>query len=671
MLDKPLAIAAVTAGALWADAASAQHQEQAPDIVVTAPIEGSRIESLQGATVLRRDDIIENLSNGLGDTLDSAPGVATTFFGAGASRPIIRGLGEDRVRVLQNGIGAIDASTASPDHAVTSDGLDAERIEILRGAAALAYGGNAVGGVVNVIDQSIPRRAIDGAHVDALAAYSSADQGHHGAANVGFGAGALAVELGAIARETDPYETPVGEALNQFTSLLSYSAGASVVGDWGFAGLAGKRVEDEYGLLPEDASEPGGRIVLEQTRFESRGDVELSAGPLDRLDYGVQHSDYEHTEFEGDGAAGTIFTSEGFEARLEAHHGGERLSGAFGLQYSDVDLAAVGEEAFISATNTRDAGVFLIQRWDVGPSWGLEGGVRLERRELENAGFGTLEFDNLSGSLGLYVRPSEDWFFGATFARVERAPTAIELFSEGPHLATANFERGDPTLQQETASSFELSARRQRGGFSFEANLFGIDFEDYIALVNTDLVWYSDPGAIPDEDIVASDDPILGLLSPDAETLPVFQFVQRDAAFIGGEIAVSQRLGAIGAFDITADAALDIVRAGFDGGGRPPRIPPRTLTLGIGAESERWNARVEFVDTDSQRRVAEFETATDGFSILNASLAFRPGGVGGPWSIRLDGRNLTDAEGRVHTSFLKDELLLPGRNVRLTVAASF
>jgi iron complex outermembrane receptor protein len=648
-------------------AAFAQEEESDSDIVVTAPLEGSRIESLQGAEVLGLEEIIEQLNGGLGDTLDATPGITTTFFGAGASRPIIRGLGEDRVRVLQNGIGAIDASTASPDHAVTSDGLDAERIEVLRGAAALAYGGNAVGGVVNVIDQSIPTRAAEGASFDGLFAYSSVDDGVQGAADVGFGAGPLAFSVSLAARETDPYETPLGEALNQYTSLRTYGAGGAFVGDWGFTGLAIKRSENEYGLLPEDSSEPGGHIELEQTRIESRGDFRVDWGAFHRLDYGIQHSDYEHTEFEGDGEPGTVFTSEGWEARVEGHHRGERLRGAIGVQVSDVDFAAEGDEAFITATNTRDTGVFIIERWDAG-AWGLEGGARFERRELDNELFGARDFENVSASFGAFVRPAEGWFIGATLARTERAPTAIELFSDGPHLATANYEVGDPNLGQETALSFEVSTRYQNDRLTFEGNLFAIDFSDYIALVQRgDVFWLDEAtdtsGFAPDES-----DP--GILAG-AEILPVFNFVQQDATFVGGELSVRALLFEEGGFAVSGDAALDWVNASFEGGSHPPRIPPRTLTLGLEAESERWTARIEGVDVGEQDRLAVFETPTDGHTFLNASLAFRPEGRAGAWTIRLDGRNLTDEVGRAHSSFLKDDLPLPGRNVRLSLLASF
>jgi iron complex outermembrane receptor protein len=648
------------------------------EIVVTGPLEGSRIESLQGADILQRDDIVENLNGGLGDTLDAQPGVSTTFFGAGASRPIIRGLGEDRVLVLENGLGAIDASTASPDHAVTADGLDAERIEILRGSAALAYGGNAIGGVVNVIDQSIPTRAVDGYAFEGLAGYSTVNDGRQGSANFGADAGPLAFRLTAAARETDDYKIPgfanvdgtgaEGTAPNSWTSFRAYTGGASLVRDWGFTGVAVKRIEDEYGLPPEAPSEPGGHIELEQTRYEARGDFRVDLGPFDRIDFGAQQADYAHTEFEGSGEAGTRFESSGWEGRVEAHHHSDRLRGAIGLQYTDVDFAAFGDEAFITPTNTRDIGVFVIERWDTG-KWGFEGGARLERRELDNETAGSLEFDNVSASAGAFMRPAEGWFVGATVARTERAPSQIELFANGPHLATANFEIGDPTLGQETAFSAELSARYNKGPLSFELNVFNIEFGDYIALIERGDVWWLDEatetsGFAPDES-----DPSI----PDgAEILPVFIFTQQDARFTGGEISARLELFEAAGVTFAGDVAYDLVRAEFDGGGHPPRIPPNTLTVGFSGESAHWAGRVEVVDTAEQDRLAVFETPTDGFTFLNAGIAFRPyGAENDRLVLRLDGRNLTDEEGRVHASFLKDELPLPGRNVRFVLTTAF
>lgn len=666
--------------------AYAQAQTQ-DEVIVTAPLEGSRLESLQGAHVLRRDDIIAHLGSGLGETLAATPGVASSFFGAGASRPIIRGLGDDRVRVLENGIGAIDASAASPDHAVTADGLDAHRIEVLRGAAALAYGGNAVGGVVNVIDGSIPMQAQEAPAFDALAAFSSVDDGRQGALGASFGAGSFAFRLSAAARETDDYDIPgfarsaalrtedpldpgetevSGFAPNSWSELRSYGAGGAYVGDWGFAGLAVKRYETEYGLPPHPGETEGGRIDLEQTRIETRGDIRVDWGMIRRLDWGAQHSDYEHTEFEESGEAGTIFTSEGYEARFEAHNAAfdEKLSGAFGLQLSEVDFAAVGEESFIQPTNTQDRGLFIVQRYDAG-RFGLEGGARIETREHDHAVFGTRDFDAVSGSLGAFLRPSEGWFLGATLGRTERAPTAIELFAEGPHHATESFEIGDPSLDIETALSAELSLRFENEAFSFEANLYRADFDDYIALVPNGQAWGEDSGFFD------PDAPPPGVPALDEEVMPVFTFLQSDAQFTGGEIAASARLATIGAWTLRGDAGIDWVRASFDAGGALPRIPPRTIRLGLEAETTAWTLRVEGVDYADQDRVTAFESETEGAAVLNARAVWRPFAGARDIAIMLDGRNLTDEEVRVHSSFLKDVLPRPGRNVRLAVTAAF
>lgn len=653
----------------------------ADEIVVTAPLEGSKIESLQGADVLRRDEVVEQLSGGLGETVAALPGVASSFFGAGASRPVIRGLGDDRVRLLQNGIGAIDASSASPDHAVTADGLDAERIEVLRGAAALAYGGNAVGGVINVLDQSIATRMPEGGFdVHALAGYTSGDEGTQFNLGGAFAAGALVFSADVGQRETENYEIPgfarsaariaaeplapgdvepSGEAPNSFTSYNTYAGGASLLQDWGFAGVAVKRTETEYGLPPEEAAATlGGRIDLEQTRVETRGDIKFALGAFDRFDWAAQWSDYEHREIEDTGDVATVFTNEGYELRLEAHHNGlgDKLDGALGVQASDAEFAGVGDEAFISASTTQDLGAFAVERLDFG-SWGLEGGLRLERRDLQNAA-GDRDFSTSSVSGGAFFRPAENWFFGATLARTERAPTAVELYAEGPHLATASYEQGNITLDKETALSLEGSLRYATERVRFELNVYRVEYEDFIALIDSGLVFVESTGTFEDPALVA----------PGEVTLPLFQYAARDAEFTGGEVSIGADLFDIGPATISADAAFDIVRAEFDAGGDVPRIPPRTMTFGVEAAKGLHKARLEVVDVDEQDRLAAFETPTDGYTLFNARLSL---GLSDNVRVILDGRNLTDEEAREHISYLKDVLPRPGRSVRVALTAEF
>jgi iron complex outermembrane receptor protein len=654
------------------------------EIVVTAPLEGQKGASLSAVEVLSREQVVEALNSGLGETLDALPGVSSSYFGAGASRPIIRGLGEDRVRILQNGIGSIDAASASPDHAPTSEGLDAQRIEVLRGTAALAYGGNAVGGVINVLDGSIPTRAPEnGLAANGLAGYTSVDEGWQAEAGATIGSGPFAFHLSAAGREADAFDIPgfarstalraaeplppgdveaVDTAPNSFVNVYSYGAGGSFVGDWGFVGLAVKQHETDYGLPPEEAGAVAGPTIdLEQTRIESRGDFNGRFGPFDRLDYGVQWSDYTHQEIEDTGEVATTFTNEGFEARVEAHHAGfsDKLDGAIGFQVTDTDFNAVGEEAFLTATTTSEYGAFIIERWDTG-DWGVEGGLRAERRDLENAVAGDVDFTSVSASAGAFLRSAEGWFLGATLSRTERAPTQFELFADGPHVATGNYERGDSALDKETALTVEGTARYTSDRWRLEASLYRATFQDYIALLDTGLVFDETNEVIVDPSLLAPGDP----------SLPVFDYAARDAVFAGGEVFVGGTLAETGGWKFTGDAAVDYVRAEFDAGGDVPRIPARTLTLGLGAQVGAFALRAEAIDVDKQDNVAAFETPTDGYTLYNARLTSRPPGADNV-RIILDGRNLTDEEAREHASFLKDKLPRPGRNVRLVVSAGF
>ncbi|MBX9746429.1 MAG: TonB-dependent receptor, partial [Hyphomonadaceae bacterium] len=335
-----------------------------------------------------------------------------------------------------------------------------------------------------------------------------------------------------------------------------------------------------------------------------------------------------------------------------------------GLQLSDVDFGAVGEEAFITDTNTRDTGVFVVERLDFG-AWGLEGGARFEQREHDNVIAGAREFESWSGSAGVFFRPAESWFLGVTVAHTERAPTAVELFSDGLHLATESYEVGNADLSTETALSLEGSIRYDRGPISAELNLYRIAFEDYIALVDTGVIFFVDE--VGDTEGFSPPDAI----PVDAEEFGVFAFNQQDATFEGGELVLRARLFETNGVRVSTDLGYDWVRASFDDGGHPPRIPPASLTLGLDAESEHWSGRVEMVDVAEQDRLAAFETATDGYTFINASLAFRPQGEDGMWQVRLDGRNLGDELGRVHSSFLKNDLALPGRNFRVTLLANF
>lgn len=677
-----LAAVALPGAALAQEAAQepASHQT----VVVTAPLEGRRGELLQAADALTRTDILDRIEVSIGATLAGLPGVADSWYGPGAGRPVIRGLGDERVRVLQNGIGAIDASSASPDHAVTSEALGASRIEVLKGASALAYGGNAVGGVVNVIDRLIltPGLAPDNGFAgEAAGLASSVDDGWGASAGVSVRTGPLALRLQGEARETGDFDVPGflrsdaarrddplpaaqeirGTAPNSFTRWRSGGIGASLIGEDRYLGVAVRTLDTRYGLPPHPGETAGGRIVLEQDRIEARGRTALDLGPFTRLEFAGQVADYVHVELEEDGEVGVRFDSDGYELRVELANGapGARIAGATGVQVAEVDLAAEGEEAFLTASRTRDSAIFTVQRFDAG-GWGLEGGARLEQRDVRNTA-GARDRTAFSLSAGAFLRTGGGWFLSASAARTERPPSAVELFADGPHAATGSYERGDRTLDVETATSLDLSARYASSVVRFEASLYRARFDDFVALVDSGLVWLED------------DDMIVPAARPPAgeEALPVLDFTARDATFTGGEVLFGATLGQWSGWELRGDAAASFVRASFARGGGPvPRIPADTVTIGLEAERGDWFGRMELEGLAGQDRIAAGETTTDGATVVNARLRWRPEGLRGA-AIQLDGRNLTDEEVREHASFLKDVLPKPGRSVRLVVSADF
>ncbi|MEM8839940.1 MAG: TonB-dependent receptor plug domain-containing protein, partial [Pseudomonadota bacterium] len=383
---------AAAAAPLLIGAANAQSSDdderRESTIIITAPGPDRSADELVGnATALDREEILETLSGTLGDTLDRQPGVSTTFFGPGASRPVLRGLGAERVQVLTNGIGVIDVSAASPDHQVTADGIDAEKIEILRGPAALGYGGQAIGGVVNVIDgliaEDLPEEEMSG---EVFGAYNSVNEGTELAARGQFTAGQFVFTLSGSMRDFDEYDIPGfaesaglraleeaeeegeeheeeeevrGTVENSFVETQTLSAGVSWVGDDAFFGVAVRQQTAEYGLPghghEEHGDEEGGEgeaveeeeeenpfIDLEQTRVDLRGGVSVNNGFLTDVIGTLAIVDYEHTEFEAPGEAGTVFENNGVEGRVEFDHVFAGFEGAFGVQYSDREFSAVG-----------------------------------------------------------------------------------------------------------------------------------------------------------------------------------------------------------------------------------------------------------------------------------------------------------------------------------------
>ncbi len=667
----------------------AVHREEV--LVTAGPDARGQSEVAQPTSVLSGDELDLRLAATLGETLAQQPGVSSTQFGAGASRPVIRGLGGDRIRVLEDGIGSGDASTTSPDHAVSLDPISAERIEVLRGPATLLYGSSAVGGVVNVIDERIPSylpQAPVGGTVELRGGSAAEERSGNAALSGALGRFAWHAEY--LNRETDDYDIPgfaesralraeeeaeggegegeeeeeaFGVLPNSATESEGGSLGVSYIGENGFLGVSTNRLDSFYGIPGghghaegeggeegEEGEEAPVRIDLAQRRYDLRGGLTRPFWVFRGANLRVGTSDYEHVELEGD-EVGTRFRNEGFEGRLELlQRQAGALSGSLGLQVLSRDFEAIGAEAFVPPSETDAWALFVYEQLVRGP-WTVQAGGRYESQDVSArvvdgaGGSDERSFSAFSGSLGLIWQPNEDWSLGLSLARSAKLPNAEELFSNGPHLATDAFEIGDPGLSEEISLGADLSLRKRTGRFTGEVNLFANRFDDFIFEQAT--------GEVMDG-------------------LDVFRYVQRDAEFRGAELAGVFQLyhGEPHHFDLELGA--DFVRAELRDTGEPlPRIPPRRYRLGVHYQGEQWQGRIEGLRVEEQDRVARFERPTEGHTLLNASVGYRLFVGDMVYDLLLRGTNLTDEEARNHVSFLKDRVPLPGRDVSLAVKLTF
>lgn len=666
-------------------------------VIVTAPgIARSADELIGNATALERDEIIDALASSLGDTLDAQPGVATSFFGQGASRPILRGLGAERVLVLTNGIGVIDVSAASPDHQVSADGIDAEKIEILRGPSALAYGGQAIGGVVNVIDgliaETAPEKPFE-AH--AFTAYNSVNDGTEVGGHVQFARGPLALNLSASARDLEAYDIPgfaesarlraseaaeAGEAgseedgeeetrgtvENSFAQTNTFAGGLGWVGETGFLGIAVRQQNAQYGLPGGHGHEEEGAeaeeeeespfIHLKQTRIDIRGGKDLDVGILTGVSGSLALIDYKHTEFEAPGEPGTVYKTDGVEARVELDHSAFNYDGAVGMQYTDKELNAFGDEAFITPTASETLGLFIYEARDWDSGAGIEGGLRYDSVTQDNVIAGERDFELLSGSFGAHKHWDSGFFVGGQISLTERAPNESELFADGLHLATNQFEVGDSSLSKESGLNLEATLRWQNETASIGASIFHTDFNDFI---------YLTPGVVIQN----------GIPLTEIEDLPVFQFKQQDATFSGGEI-YGDILFAEDVFgaDWTLKGSIDYVDAELSDGNDVPLIPPLTLNAGITAGWQVWNAGANITFAAPQNKSGTGQMESAAFQQLNLRVERDLSGILNAQEgtkFFLEARNVTDEEIRYATSVLRDVAPAPGRNIRVGLKVAF
>ena len=643
------------------------------EIIVTTTAPRPQAELFRAADAIEGADLRGQAEASLGETLGKRPGVNSSYFGPGASRPIIRGLSGDRVRMLERGISSGDASATSPDHSVSTDATSSDRIEILRGPATLLYGSSAIGGVVNVLDQRIPTERHP--HLAAgrvLLRGSSVSDEANAAGEINLGTGPVAIHVAGMYRNTNDYRIP-GEAFD--ASLLpdlpgaapaatggegasgrlpnsdieSWRAavGGSYIASNGYVGGSWLGYDTNYGIPGGDADgESGARIDLQQRRVDAEGAWRFGGTLVKGLKARFGITDYRHFEVEPDGEIGTTFTNDQWEGRAELQHQlDDAFQGTLGVQLGHRDFSALGEEAFISPTETTGWGVFLVEELSVGPIR-FGAGARFDHRQILNKTDRTDRSDDaISASLGVNWLPVENIGLGLTGSRSVKYPSAEELFSYGPHLATRSFEIGDPTLANEVGYSVEAAAWLTDGLITGSLAFFHNWFDDFI--------FQSFTGEIE-------------------EGFPVLLHTQSNASFVGLEGSAQFEVLHIDTHHLLLDLQGDYVRAGFRDGDEPlPLIPPLRLGAAAHYRGSALDARIALRWVDDQNRTFELEAPTPGYAMLDVGVGLRLFSGSLTHRIELRGTNVTDEMARVHSSLVKAWAPLPGRDIRLVYELEF
>ena len=661
------------------------HEDAMPIIHVTAlAVDEDANKIVAPYSILDDKQITQRGSSTLGELLNGLPGVHSDTFGGGASRPVVRGQTSPRVKVLSDGASLLDASDISPDHAVTADPLLAQKVEVLRGPATLLYGGGAIGGVVNVLDNKIPE-VLPEQPVEGFVALRGNTVANERAGAVSATArlgDSFALHVEGSSRDADDYEVRNWEedqVHGTFSESNNASIGASWIGDSGFLGLAYSYRDDEYGLPGhaheyegchphgaslhcgshdeeeeddhdhehEDEHEEVPVIELESKRFDLRGEMQDPFAGVHKIRIRASHTDYEHHEIEEEEIS-TTFRNEGYEGRIEIDHAPVLgWHGVVGAQFSNTEFSALGEEAFIPDTESETLGIFAVEHYELNEQWHLEVGARYEQQEHTpvNDPRNRPAFDDSATSFSAAII----WEFipettlALSFANAERLPQAQELYARGVHLATNTYECGlvphplmcgglenNAAISKEVSNNIELSLRKHSGDLTYSINAFRNDVDDYIYARTLDQY----------------------------EDFRLIKYTQQDAEFTGVEGEVTYQ------FDGTVAATLfgDYVQAEFVDGGNLPRIPASRVGGRLNMEADGIGAELEYYHVNNQDDIADYEAETPGYNMLNATVSISLFGEE-RYLVFVRGSNLLNEEVWNHSSFLAAVVPQPGRSV--------
>ena len=683
---------------------------------------------------LTGDELRLKISNTLGETLANQPGVHNASFGPGVGLPVLRGMSGVRVRVLEDGIGTWDASSVSPDHAITIEPVLAERIRVLQGPSTIQYGTPAVGGLVAVDTQRIPK-TLTGRPVSGSTELRQELVNDHEqttvAGKLNGELGNLAVHLDGFYREHDDVSIPgcaidtekvneqfgfdaaesntCGYVANSDADAHGFAAGSSYIGDGWHVGGSVRRFDYEYGIPPgshtghshqnDSSGEDFVRLDPEQWRYDFSAGIDFNIDYLNSLDFLIARTDYEHSESEG-GFVSTEFSNEVIEGKLQLDHSLTANSdGTVGAHYIDRDFEASGEEDLISSgseifvpkSDIDSYGLFILEQLQLA-SWTLQAGGRFDHTRLEQLEptaplpldgrrliYSPIRYDTYSANISTEYELNEAHIFGLALGRHQRAPDIVELLALGPHLATRSYDvgllirDGDPLPDAELFYSAEFSWGWQHRLGKTDLRLFYSDVEDFIYQANTGLFY--------DQAELSWRNNCVRL----NECLPIYEYSQSDATFTGFELLWSLPAWEFGGVSWQWDLFADYVDgelddpAHFAGGTNTleadsdaiPRLPPWRIGSRMEWSRQLWLAGIDAVYVAEQDDPGAYETETDSYYRLDADLSYSLPARAGDILIFLRAKNITDEEIRNATSFMRNFAPEPGQSLELGFRMDF
>jgi iron complex outermembrane recepter protein len=649
----------VSGGAVAPIDALMDAQAHYSEVISVSPDARDPFVSYQPTSVLAGQDLSKELASSLGATLQQAPGVAERSFGPGASRPVIRGLDGDRVLILEDGQRVGDLSSQSADHGVPVNPASASRIEVVRGPATLLYGANAIGGLVNVISETIPARPITGVHGGVVTNAGSAAGEVLGAANLTWGNGRWAVNAGGSGQRNGDVATPEGDIENTQSRAGFGNVGVSWTAAKGYVGASYGYDNTRYGIPFVEE----GQVELTPRRhmFAFKAEASQLAGAIQGIRADFASRRYRHSEIVG-GEEGTRFENDTDELNLFVRHRpAGRLSGTIGGWFLNRNFNAEGEEALSPPVKERGVAAFVYEEltW---PHATVQFGGRVNHASYEPGDdLPARDFTDASGSVGLVLRPAaanDKVTFAVSLARAARNPALEELYFFGPHPGNFAFEIGNADLESERALGLDLSLRWRARRASGEITYFRNAIDGYI---------FRNP--ISEEEFDARFGHAAHAEDGDEHgEFPFIEFTAADSLLQGFEAHTDLEIGR----GVALELGLDYVRGELRDSGDPlPRIPPFRLRTGLHYQRNAFQAGGEVVAVSKQNRVFGEETPTDGYGLLKlfASYSFGSAGAVSTITARLD--NATNELYRNHLSLVKDFVPEMGRNFKVVYSLKF